>query len=320
MKEETENLNCSYYMVIPASVWNDRELTQTQIILYGHISTLANKMGYCFATNETLGKLLNVNKTSASFCVSALEKQGHIRTKVIYKTSKNGKNIVDQRKIYITNLHITKNQESSGLNSPISENLNSPISENLNSTKNQESSGLNSPISENLNSPISENRKDNNINSNIIKNNNNSTSGNSNSDKVEVKEKVSTVEEIEKKLYKLLVDKLWPKWPEDRKGAMSQTVKNWKTLSVDEKKLALQNATRYLNLHGEFVHNINRYLKDKYFRDEYLNAVEERKAKEAKPKTRVDENKAIVESSIAKMQKIMDELDEQEKLEKQNTI
>ena len=89
----------SYYMVIPASVWDSNLSTRT-ILLYGHISVLSNKKGYCFATNLYFEKVLNCSAKTIRKCMQELETGGFIKRKLIYKESSKE---VELRKIYITN-------------------------------------------------------------------------------------------------------------------------------------------------------------------------------------------------------------------------
>lgn len=52
----------SYYMNIPASVWNDEFLSEGAVLLYGHISTLCNLHGYCYATNKYFQGVMGATK------------------------------------------------------------------------------------------------------------------------------------------------------------------------------------------------------------------------------------------------------------------
>lgn len=87
----------SYYMNIPAIVW-DADIKDKAKLCYGHITVLANKLGYCYASNAYFAENLKCSITSASRYISELEKLGVISTQLIYK--KDSKE-VEQRKIYI---------------------------------------------------------------------------------------------------------------------------------------------------------------------------------------------------------------------------
>ena len=55
----SENVKVNYYSVVPVEVKYNNELTERAKLIYGKISSLSNKMGYCFAklykcTNRTI--------------------------------------------------------------------------------------------------------------------------------------------------------------------------------------------------------------------------------------------------------------------------
>lgn len=79
--------------VIPARFLIAKDITSTQKLLIGLISSLSNLKGYCFASNEYLSKLLNVNKATVSHSISDLEAKGYIG-RVIYR---NDKQEIEQR-------------------------------------------------------------------------------------------------------------------------------------------------------------------------------------------------------------------------------
>ena len=96
--KEVEN-KPNFYSVIPACVRYDSRLSPSEILLYGDISSLCNKDGYCWASNSYFSKLWNKDKATISRWVSKLKSCGHIRTKVVYKQ---GTKEIESRYIYIT--------------------------------------------------------------------------------------------------------------------------------------------------------------------------------------------------------------------------
>lgn len=94
-----ENLP-SYYAVIPASVRYCKNLKYPERLLYGEITSLINKEGYCFATNRYFAELYGVIKETVSRWISNLEKLGFIKVVLI----RNENNQVIQRRIYITDI------------------------------------------------------------------------------------------------------------------------------------------------------------------------------------------------------------------------
>jgi DnaD/phage-associated family protein len=68
----------SYYAVIPANVRYDDELSANAKLLYGEITCLCNKEGYCWATNGYFAKLYNVSKVTVSRWITQLKEKGYI--------------------------------------------------------------------------------------------------------------------------------------------------------------------------------------------------------------------------------------------------
>lgn len=137
-------LKPNYYAILPANVRYDKDLKTNEKIMYGEITALSNKNGYCNASNEYFAELYNVHKITVSNWISNLKNRGYIRIEMIYK--KNTKQIQERRLI----LNDT----------PISENANTYKQNNL------------YPINEIANTPISENTKDNITSINITSINN----------------------------------------------------------------------------------------------------------------------------------------------------
>lgn len=89
-----------YYAVIPSYVRYCEELKFAERLLYGEITALLNKEGYCFASNRYFSELYNVIPSTVSRWVSHLEKLGFIKVVVI----RNDKKQIIQRRIYITDI------------------------------------------------------------------------------------------------------------------------------------------------------------------------------------------------------------------------
>ena len=90
MNEENK---VSYYAIIPASVRYDEELTDKAKLLYGEITALSNKEGYCFATNKYFANLYKCTNRAIQNAISKLQENGYIH--VVIEDNY-------QRKIYLT--------------------------------------------------------------------------------------------------------------------------------------------------------------------------------------------------------------------------
>ena len=88
-----ENIKSNYYAVIPAIVRYDKDLTDKAKLLYGEITCLCNKEGYCFATNNYFSNLYNCTPRAIQFTLSKLQEKGYI--KIIVENNY-------QRRIYLT--------------------------------------------------------------------------------------------------------------------------------------------------------------------------------------------------------------------------
>ena len=127
----------NYFGILPANVRYDKNLKPMEKILYTEISSLTNKDGYCYATNSYFSKLYEVHKNTVGTWINNLEKQGYIKTVLIYK--KGTKEIIERR-IYI-------NQK---INTPINENVDTYQQKDL------------EPINKKIDIPINENIEENN--------------------------------------------------------------------------------------------------------------------------------------------------------------
>ena len=88
-----EEIKSNYYAIIPAVVRYDNELTDKAKLLYGEITCLCSKEGYCFATNNYFAKLYRCTTRAIQNTISKLQERGYIR--VVIENN-------FERKIYLT--------------------------------------------------------------------------------------------------------------------------------------------------------------------------------------------------------------------------
>lgn len=91
----------SYYAIIPSAVRYCEELKFAERLLYGEITALAGKEGYCFATNKYFADLYKVIPGTISRWISHLENLGFVNVKII----KDEKNQIIERRIYINDIY-----------------------------------------------------------------------------------------------------------------------------------------------------------------------------------------------------------------------
>lgn len=105
--------NPNYYAVIPAKIRYDKELKPNEKLLYGEISALSNKNGYCNAGNVYFSELYGVHKKTISEWVTHLKNKGYIEVEIIYEDKK-----IVERRIYIETRRV-----SAKVGLPIRENM-----------------------------------------------------------------------------------------------------------------------------------------------------------------------------------------------------
>lgn len=131
-------MTATYYTILPAEIRLDKRLSAFEKILYSDILALANKKGYCYATNQYFAKTYQMSISSISHAISKLVDLDFIKR--IYEYKDNTK-MIERRKLYVQIIN----------NTPIK---NFPY-----------------PLGEKTNQGIGDNCKDNNININNIKDN-----------------------------------------------------------------------------------------------------------------------------------------------------
>lgn len=68
----------SYYAIIPSVVRYDEKLSASEKLMYGELTCLTNKLGYCYASNSYFAKLYGKDASTISRWVKNLEDCGYI--------------------------------------------------------------------------------------------------------------------------------------------------------------------------------------------------------------------------------------------------
>ena len=112
----------NYYAIIPADV-RYSNLKPNAKLLYGEITALSGKLGYCYATNNYFAELYGVSKNTISRWISDLNKLGFINIEVERNEKKQvikrkiGINQKDDRAIYkMSKENTTSNNNTSNIN------------------------------------------------------------------------------------------------------------------------------------------------------------------------------------------------------------
>lgn len=134
MIKETPN----YYAIIPANVRYDKRLTPNAKLLYGEITALCNKDGFCWASNTYFAKLYDKTNKTISLWIKELIDCNYLNSKLIYKENSSK----------IANRYLSLN------NDPINKNVHTPQQK------------CSYPPLKNVHTPPPKNVKDNNTSSN----------------------------------------------------------------------------------------------------------------------------------------------------------
>lgn len=130
--------NPGYYANIPANVRYDKELSANAKLLYGELTALSNKEGYCWAGNQYFASLYGVTKVTVSTWIGQLKEGGYIDVQMQYKE---GSKQILNRYIRISGEGIKENLNTSQRKPyyPIKENLkdNNTINNTSNITVNK---------------------------------------------------------------------------------------------------------------------------------------------------------------------------------------
>ncbi|WP_243281547.1 conserved phage C-terminal domain-containing protein [Clostridium sp. D53t1_180928_C8] len=102
----------NYYAIIPANVRYDSELSDKAKLLYGEITALTNKEGYCWASNNYFAELYGVKVLCIKRNIKDLVDKGYLKSVLIY----DGK-LVKERRLFLNNngLFSDLNGDDSGI-------------------------------------------------------------------------------------------------------------------------------------------------------------------------------------------------------------
>ena len=92
-----EDYKINYYAIIPATVRYDKKLKPAEKLLYGEITSLANRSGYCYAQNKYFANLYDVTLSTVSRWISHLQELGYISVEI----KRNEKKEIVARHIFI---------------------------------------------------------------------------------------------------------------------------------------------------------------------------------------------------------------------------
>jgi len=134
-----------YYSILTAEIRYSKEINFFEKVLYADITSLANKNGYCSATNGYFAEIFEKSKKTISRAISKFQKLGFL--KVIFLKNETTNEIIERRLYLLTKVSI-----------PIDENVHTPIDKNVHT-----------PIDENVHTPIDENVQENNTRKNITR-------------------------------------------------------------------------------------------------------------------------------------------------------
>jgi len=98
----------NYYAIIPAEV-RYSNIKPNAKLLFGEITALTNKKGYCFASNNYFANLYGVSKNTVSLWITELRQRGFVSVEVIYENKQ-----VKERRISITIFNERYNEKKEG--------------------------------------------------------------------------------------------------------------------------------------------------------------------------------------------------------------
>lgn len=103
-----EEMQRSYYAILPANVRYDNRLTPNAKLLYAEITALCNEKGFCWASNDYFAQLYSVSKKSVSTWINQLISEGYLTSELIYK---DGSQHIQERRLRIATAPMEENRD-----------------------------------------------------------------------------------------------------------------------------------------------------------------------------------------------------------------
>lgn len=151
--------NPNYYAIIPAVVRYDKRLSPNAKLLYGEITALCGKGGYCWARNSYFAGLYGVNKVSISRMIKQLIDYGYLFSEIKYR---DGSKEIERRYLKLNPAPVDddfedelEDEKKGAMLIGINPNVNTPINKNVNTPINKIVKGNNtSNINTSINKEI----------------------------------------------------------------------------------------------------------------------------------------------------------------------
>lgn len=101
----------AYYAVVPANIRYDKSLTPFARLMYGEITALSNKKGYCWATNKYFADLYEVTEDTVTRWIKQLESKHYITVEHVFRYNTKDKHPIKRRIIKIPHEDSVENND-----------------------------------------------------------------------------------------------------------------------------------------------------------------------------------------------------------------
>ena len=109
----------SFYAVIPIIIMRDKRLKLGARLLYGEITSLSNKEGFCWASNKYFAELYDCSKDTISRWIAELKECEHISVELVYqKDTKIIENRIIRLLTYVKSQKATNEQVQNDIPAP----------------------------------------------------------------------------------------------------------------------------------------------------------------------------------------------------------